>query len=123
MRPAIGRAWGRCFQLVREVIYLKSGQDHPRSLVWHYQFAACFASAHRLLALNRHHWAIENKLHYCRMSPFMKMRAPCGHAAQAIAVLNNLVLGCSTCAAFQPLPRLAGALPLEALALVLYAFV
>jgi hypothetical protein len=48
-----------------------------------------------LLTFRRQHWSIENRLHYCRDVIFDE-DACClavGHAAQTIAILNNLVLG------------------------------
>ncbi len=53
------------------------------------------ASAARLLALQREHWAIENQLHYRRDDTFREDRGTWrrGHLAQAMAVMNNLVLG------------------------------
>jgi len=48
-----------------------------------------------LLALNRSHWGIENSLHYVRDVSFNedRCRLRFGHAARAVAVINNLVLG------------------------------
>jgi len=79
-----------------------------------------------LLDLYRRHWAIENKLHYCRDVTFHEdaCRLAIGTAAQAIAALNNLVLallrtrGFSTIASAR---RRFCAVPAEAIALVLYS--
>jgi predicted transposase YbfD/YdcC len=53
------------------------------------------ASPQRLLELVREHWQIENGLHYRRDDTLREDRCTlrCGHAAQMIAALNNLVLG------------------------------
>ncbi len=83
------------------------------------------ASACRLLTLNRQHWAIENQLHYCRDVTFHEDACTLrGHAAHAIAVLNNLVLGLLRVRHFSAIVsarRRFSARPLEALALVLNA--
>jgi hypothetical protein len=52
------------------------------------------ADAERLLQLSRGHWGIENKLHYRRDDSLHEDRCRLkGQGAQAMAVLNNLVLG------------------------------
>jgi predicted transposase YbfD/YdcC len=119
---------GQVFQLVREVTHLKSGKITRD--VWYgvTSLPAAPASAHRLLDLNRQHWAIENKLHYCRDVTFHEdaCTLALGHAAQAIALLNNLVLGLLRLRGFSAIAsarRRFDACPLEALALVLYAFI
>jgi len=60
------------------------------------------ASPERLLALNRGHWGIENKLHWVRDVTFDEDRSQVrkGAAAQAMASLRNLAIS---------LLRLAGA--------------
>ncbi len=119
---------GQVFQLVREVTYLKSGKTTRE--VWYgvTSLPPATASAHRLLTLNRRHWAIENKLHYCRDVTFHEddCALRLGHAAQAIALLNNLVLGLLHLRHFSSIVsarRRFSARPLEALALVLNAFI
>jgi predicted transposase YbfD/YdcC len=118
---------GQVFQLVREVTHLKSGKTTRE--VWYgiTSLPAAPASARHLLDLNRQHWAIENKLHYCRDVTFHEDACTLGlgHAAQAIALLNNLVLGLLRVHGFSAIAaarRRFDACPLEALALVLYAF-
>jgi hypothetical protein len=53
------------------------------------------ASPERLLSLVREHWAIENGLHYRRDDTLQEDRCTLctGHAPQAMATINNLVLG------------------------------
>jgi predicted transposase YbfD/YdcC len=52
------------------------------------------ADAGRLLQLSRGHWGIENKLHYRRDDTLHEDRCRLkGQGAQAMALLNNLVLG------------------------------
>jgi predicted transposase YbfD/YdcC len=119
---------GQVFQLVREVTYLKSGKTTRE--VWYgiTSLPPAAASAHRLLTLNRQHWAIENRLHYCRDVTFHEDACALrrGHTAQAIALLNNLVLGLLHMRHFAVISsarRRFSACPLEALALVLNAFI
>jgi hypothetical protein len=53
------------------------------------------ASPARLLQLVREHWEIEKGLHYRRDDTLKEDRCTLrtGHAAEAMAVLNNLILG------------------------------
>lgn len=53
------------------------------------------ADPKRLLQLVRQHWQIENGLHYRHDDTLKEDRCTLrrGHAAQAMAVINNLVLG------------------------------
>jgi predicted transposase YbfD/YdcC len=53
------------------------------------------ADPRRLLALTRQHWQIENGLHYRRDVTLREDRCTLrtGHAAHAMALINNLVLG------------------------------
>jgi predicted transposase YbfD/YdcC len=53
------------------------------------------ASPSRLLALNRSHWSIENRLHWVRDVTFDEDRSQVrkGAAAQAMAALRNLAIG------------------------------
>jgi predicted transposase YbfD/YdcC len=118
---------GQVFQLVREVTHLKSGKTTREVCYGMTSLPPASVSAHRLLALNRKHWAIENQLHYCRDVTFHEDACVLRHPrlAQAIAVLNNLVLGLLRLRHFSAIVsarRRFSARPLEALALVLYAF-
>ena len=53
------------------------------------------ADPHRLLALTRGHWGIENGLHWRRDVTFHEDHAQLrmGHAPEMLAVLNNIVIG------------------------------
>ena len=63
------------------------------------------ADAARLLQLNRGHWSIENQLHYRRDNTLHEDRCRLkGQAAQAMAALNNLVLGLVRNQGFETLP-------------------
>jgi hypothetical protein len=105
---------GQVFQLVREVTYLKSGKTTRE--VWYgiTSLPPAAASACGLLTLNRQHWAIENKLHYCRDVTFHEMRAPCV-TVMPLKPLPCLTIWCSACCAcviFRPSSRPVVASPL-----------
>jgi hypothetical protein len=77
----------------------------------------------RLLALKRHYWATENRLHYRRDVSLNedRCRLRTGHAARNMAILNNLVLALIDRLDFQTVPgarRKFSAKPLEALKLL-----
>ncbi len=57
--------------------------------------SATKATPSRLLALNRGHWGIENRLHWVRDVTFDEDRSQVrkGAAAQAMAALRNLAIG------------------------------
>jgi predicted transposase YbfD/YdcC len=65
------------------------------------------ASPAELLALKRGHWGIENKSHYRRdetlREDWCHLRK--GHAAHALAIINNLVLGLILRQGLQNVPR------------------
>ena len=63
------------------------------------------ADAVRLLAIVRGHWSIENKLHFRRDDTLREDRCRLkGQGAQAMAVMNNLVLGLLRKTSFETLP-------------------
>jgi len=63
------------------------------------------ADADRLLQLSRGHWGIENQLHYRRDDTLREDRCRLkGQGAQAMAVLNNLVLGLLRNKGFETVP-------------------
>lgn len=118
---------GQVFRLVRDMRHPKSGKTTHEVMYGITSFSSADADPKRLLDLFRHHWAIENKLHYCRDVTFHEdaCRLAIGTAAQAIAALNNLVLGLLRIRGFTAIAsarRRFCAVPSEALALVLYAF-
>lgn len=86
---------GQVFQLVRDVHSLATGKTTHEVLYGLTSFSVSRASPRHLLTFRRQHWSIENRLHYCRDVIFDEdaCRLSVGHAAQAIAILNNLVLG------------------------------
>jgi predicted transposase YbfD/YdcC len=63
------------------------------------------ADADRLLALVRGHWSIENRLHFRRDDTLKEDRCRLkGQGAQAMAAINNLVLGLLRGTNFETLP-------------------
>ncbi len=63
------------------------------------------ADAERLLGIVRGHWSIENKLHFRRDDTLREDRCRLkGQGAQAMATVNNLVLGLLRNTAFATLP-------------------
>jgi predicted transposase YbfD/YdcC len=118
--PAVGQV----FQLVRDVKTQPTSHEVIYGIT---SLSAAQASPQRLLTLHRRHWAIENKLHYCRDVTFHEdaCHLAIGTAAQAIAALNNLVLGLLRVRGFSAIAaarRRFCAVPAEALALILYSF-
>jgi predicted transposase YbfD/YdcC len=95
---AEGSDWphlAQVFKLERTVYLLKTGQVRREVVYGLTSLTAQVASPHRLLELVRGHWGIENKLHWRRDVLLQEDRtrtksAPFG---QAIACLNNLVIG------------------------------
>ncbi len=114
-------------QIVREVQLLAERKTTHQVSYAMTSLPSVSATPQRLLNLSRCHWAIENKLHYCRDVTFGedRCRLTLGHAAHTIAVLNNLVLGLLHVRGFLSIVsarRRFNARPSEALALVLNAF-
>ncbi len=83
------------FRLERHTKRLKDGKVRDEVVYGVTSLTAQEASPQRLLALVRQHWQIENGLHYRRDDTLKEDRCTLrrGHAAQAMAVINNLVLG------------------------------
>ncbi len=83
------------FRLERRFVRVKDGHVTREVVCGVTSLPAAEASAERLLALQREHWDIENGLHYRRDVTFKEDRGRfrIGHTAQAMAAINNLVLG------------------------------
>lgn len=112
------------FQRRRHVHFLKTGKTTEEVVYGITRLSADAAPPKRLLSLYRSHWAIENRLHYWRDVTFHEddCQRAIGHAPQAIAVLNNLVLGLLRLRGFSAITsarRYFNAFPLQALALIL----
>ena len=83
------------FKLERTVRFLKSGEFRTEVVYGLTSLTAEVASPHRLLELVRGHWGIENKLHWRRdvILHEDQTRTQSVTFGQAIACLNNLVIG------------------------------
>ena len=71
------------------------------------------ANEHRLLALNRGHWSIENKLHLPRDTTYREdhSRIRNHHGARSLASLKNLAIGLHALGAFDTRKSPCGTLP------------
>jgi predicted transposase YbfD/YdcC len=82
------------FRLERRSVRIRDGLRMEKVTYGVTSLTAEEASPARLLQLVRGHWGIENKLHYRRDDTLHEDRCTLkGQGAQAMAVINNLVLG------------------------------
>lgn len=83
------------FRLQRHTKRLKDGKVREEVVYGVTRLNAQEASPERLLAVVRQHWQIENGLHYRRDNTLQEDHCTLrrGHAAQAMAVINNVLLG------------------------------
>lgn len=83
------------FKLKRRFERLKDGKLTEEVVFGLTSLTAQEANPARLLALIRKHWQMENGLHYRRDDTLKEDRCTlrAGHAAEAMAVINNMVLG------------------------------
>ena len=83
------------FKLERRFVRLRDGKVTQQLRYGLTSLSAGEASPARLMELVREHWQIENALHYRRDDTLKEDRCclRIGHAPQAMAILNNLVLG------------------------------
>ena len=112
------------FKMEREVEELRSGKHRRETVYGVSSLSAKEAGAERLLEIVRKHWMIENGLHYRRDWSLREddCRLRIGEAAQAMAVINNLIIGLAMREGFKYLPdarRKYNAQPLEGLKLIL----
>jgi len=112
------------FKLERHFVRVKDGKEMHKVVYGVTSLTAQEASPERLLALVRKHWEIENGLHYRRDDTLKEDRCTLrmGHAAHAMAVINNLVLGLLLRRGVKNVPdarRYFAAYPQEALKLIL----
>jgi predicted transposase YbfD/YdcC len=112
------------FKIEREVEEFKSGKKRSETVYGVSSLSGEQADASRLLEIVRKHWMIENGLHYRRdwslREDYCRLRI--GEAAQAMAVINNLIIGLVLREGFKYLPdarRKYSAQPLEGLKLIL----
>jgi predicted transposase YbfD/YdcC len=111
-------------KIEREVEELSTGKKRSETVYAVTSLTSKQASSERLLAIVRKHWMIENGLHYRRdwtlREDYCRLRI--GDAAQAMAVINNLIVGLALREGFKYLPdarRKYNAHPLEGLKLIL----
>jgi len=112
------------YKIEREIEQLKTGKRRSEISYGITSLKRQEADAGRLLGIRRKHWEIENGLHYRRDWSLKEdyCRLKTGDAAQAMAIINNLVIGLVRQAGFQYLPdgrRTYSAQPLAALKLIL----
>lgn len=112
------------FKIEREVEEISTGKKRSETSYGVTSLSAKKANAERLLEIVRKHWQIENGLHYRRdwtlREDYCRLRI--GDAAQAMAVINNLIIGLALRQGFRYLPdarRKYNAEPLEGLKLIL----
>lgn len=112
------------FRIEREVEEVTTGKKRYETVYGMTSLNDKQANAERLLEIVRKHWQIENGLHYRRdwtlREDYCRLRR--GEAAQAMAVINNLVVGLALQQGFKYLPdarRTYNAQPLEGLKLIL----
>lgn len=112
------------FQLERHFVRMRDGKEMHQTVYGLTSLTAHQAGPERLLELVRMHWQIENGLHYRRDNTLREDRCTLrtGHAAQLMALINNLVLGLLLRRGVRNIPdarRRFAARPEEALRLVL----
>jgi predicted transposase YbfD/YdcC len=112
------------FKIEREIEEVATGKRRSETVYGISSLSEKQADAARLLEMVRKHWMIENGLHYRRdwtlREDYCRLRI--GEAAQAMAVINNLVVGLALREGFKYLPearRKYSAQPLEGLKLIL----
>jgi len=108
------------FKLEYQAINLQTGQVRSETHYGLTSLTASEADPQRLLALNRHYWGIENRLHYrrdvCLKEDRCRLRT--GQAAHTMAIINNLVLALIDKLDFKSVPdarRNFNAYPFQAL--------
>ena len=112
------------FQLERTFTDIKTGETNSHIVYGFTSLPRDQVSPSRLLHMIRSYWRIENSLHYRRDVTFLEDRTRFTHknAAQAMACINNLILGIlSKYQRFRFVPsarRFFDANPLDALALI-----
>lgn len=112
------------FKLERRFVRVADGHFMSETAHGITSLSAQEASPQRLLQLIRNHWGIENGLHYRRdetlREDWCHLRR--GHAARAMATLNNLVIGLLLGRGQTNVPaarRYYDAFPVEAVKLIL----
>jgi predicted transposase YbfD/YdcC len=100
--------WPYCeqvFRLERHFVRISDGKVSEEVSYGVTSLARKEANAERLLALVRGHWSIENGLHFRRDDTLKEDRCRLkGQGAQAMAAINNLILGLLRKTRFETLP-------------------
>lgn len=114
----------QAFKLERHFVRMRDGKVMHQTVYGLTSLTAREAGPRRLLELIRTHWQIENGLHYRRDDTLREDRCTLrtGHAAQMMAIINNLVLGLLLRRGVRNVPdarRRFAAHPREALDLIL----
>lgn len=112
------------FRLERTTVILNTGERRHEVVYGVTSLPRAEANAEQLLAYTRGHWGIENGLHHRRDVTLHEdgTRVKSSRFAQALAIVNNLVIGLALHAGFTNLAqarRLWAAHPDGALALLL----
>ena len=83
----------------RHVTSTKTGKTRTEQVFCITDLSPEQASPEQLLALNRGHWSIENRLHWVRDVTFDEDRCQVrkGHGPQVLACLRNAVIGLLRC--------------------------
>ena len=83
------------FKLERRFVSLKTGEIHEQIVYGFTSLSREEISPHKLIEMTRSYWGIENGLHYRRDVTLREdyTRLTKGRAGQAMACLNNLILG------------------------------
>ena len=114
----------KSFRVERHSVRVKDGKVTQEVVYGVTSLRAKEASPRLLLKLVRMHWQIENGLHYRRDETLHedRCRLRTGHAAEVMAIINNLVLGLLLRRGVRNVPearRRFAAHPQEALSLIL----
>lgn len=85
---------GQVCQIERRTLEVKTGKTRTERVFCITDLTPEQAGPERLLALNRGHWHIENRLHWIRDVNFNEDRCQVrkGHGPQVLAALRNLVI-------------------------------
>lgn len=78
----------------REILHVRSGQTTCERVYLISSLSPEQAGPAQLLALNRGHWGIENRLHHVRDMAFDedRCRARCGNTPRTLACLRNFAI-------------------------------
>jgi len=86
---------GQVALVERQVTTRRTGKQTLERVLLITDLTPAQASPQRLLALNRGHWSIENRLHWVRDVTFDEDRCQVrtGHGPRALASLRNFIIG------------------------------